>query len=119
MDTDTLASSEASAAARLLIHAEREVGALAWRAEALIQRMRAHVMGEPRLGHAGLALEIHDLLGHKVLALNSAAALVDVALPPGTYHVTALLGGASRRYTVALERGQLFNLYLGPAGSGP
>lgn len=112
MDTRTLASSDVCAASRLLIHAAGDDGSDGWSIDSIIQRMRAHVLGGPRSKRALQALEIQDLQGHRVLALDDAGALLDVALPPGTYHVTTDLAGTRRRYTVALEQGASVDLYL-------
>jgi len=108
----SLASTDVVAAARLLIHAEGDDGHDGWSVDALIQRMRARVLDGPRGEQPLLALQIHDLQGHRVLALDDACPLVDVALPPGTYHVTTDLAGTRRRYTVALEPGASVDLYL-------
>lgn len=112
MDTHTLASADGAPASRLLIHAAGDNGGDGWSVESWLHRVRAHVLDRPRSERAPLALEIHDLQGHRVLALDDARPLVDVALPPGTYHVSTNLAGTRRRYTIALEQGASFNLYL-------
>ena len=102
------------AATRLLIHAASADGSDGWSIESFIQRMRAHVLDGPHSGHALPALEIQDLEGRRVLALDNTCPLVDVALAPGTYHVTTDLAGTKRRYTVALEQGASVDLHLRP-----
>jgi hypothetical protein len=47
-----------------------------------------------------------------VLALDDAGPLVEVALCPGTYHVSAQRGRLRRGYTVTLQQGASFDLYL-------
>ena len=116
MDTHTLAGTDGTEASRLLIHAAGDNGSDGWSVESFIHRMRAHVLDGPRSERAPLALEIHDLEWHRVLALDDAPPLVDVALPPGTYHVTTNLAGKRRRYTIRLEPGASFDLYLRLAG---
>lgn len=95
---------------RLLIHAGYESPAhgtpmkLAWRALlALYANCTAH--------RGPLSLQIDDLQGSKLLAVEDAAALTEVPLPAGTYHVIARRGRVRRRYTMTLEQGT-FDLYL-------
>jgi hypothetical protein len=115
MGTHALASSDLRSASRLLIHAARDDGPAGWTIESLIRRLRAHLLEGPRKLRALPGLEICDLGGHQVLAIDDAGALVDVTLLPGTYHVSAEVDGVRRSYTVALEPGVSFDLYLGPA----
>jgi hypothetical protein len=112
MDTQTFAGTDVTAASRLLIHAAGDDDRDGWSIESIIQRMRSHVLDGRRNVRPQLALEIRDLLGHRVLALDDARPLIDITLPPGTYHVTAALGGSRRGYTIALEQGASFDLYL-------
>ena len=107
----TLASTDVVAAAHLLIHAACDDGRDGWRVDSLVQRMRARVL-DGRSDPPMLALQIHDLQGRRVLALDDACPLMDVTLSPGTYHVTTDLAGTRRRYTVALEAGASVDLYL-------
>jgi hypothetical protein len=112
MQTDTLSRTDAAAVSRLLIHAPGQDDSDGWSVDSLIQRMRSHVLERPRGERPLLALEIHDLQGQRLLALDDACPLVEVTLPAGTYHVSTDLAGARRSYTVALERGASFDLYL-------
>lgn len=107
----TLASTDTIAASRLLIHAAGADGRKGWSIDSFLQRLRARVMDGARSDRPFLALEIRDLEGHRLLALDDAGPLVDVALPPGTYHVTTAFGAARRSYTVALAQGTSFDLY--------
>ncbi|NMM77464.1 hypothetical protein B2J86_15635 [Acidovorax sp. SRB_14] len=100
-----------AAGAHLLIHTGAAV-AEGWSLEALLQRMRARVLPQPCPERTRLALEIHDQRGHSVLALDLAGSLVDVALQPGTYRVTARRGNTRRSYTVALSPGSSFDLHV-------
>ncbi len=101
-----------TAGAHLLIHTGGDAAGGGWSLEALLQRMRAHVLSRPCPERAQLALEIHDQRGHSVLALDLAGSLVDVALQPGTYRVTAWRGTTRRSYTVALSPGTSFDLHV-------
>jgi hypothetical protein len=105
-DTDVMA------AARLLIHAAAEDGKAGWSVDSLIQRMRARLRDSLRGKRVLLALEIQDFQGRRVLALADACTSVEVALAPGTYHVTTDLAGTRRRYTVALGQGASVDLHL-------
>jgi len=112
MSTESLAFAKESATARLLIHAAGDVRAEQRTFDSLMQRLRLRDTGGPRSGRLPLGLKIHDLHGLRVLALDDAGPLVDVALPPGTYHVTAQQGAVRRAYTITLEQGASFDLYL-------
>ena len=59
-----------------------------------------------------LRLNIADLHGRQVLATEVGGLLTVVSLPAGTYHVDAHLGNVRRRYTMTLEQGASFDLYL-------
>ncbi|MFM9917640.1 MAG: hypothetical protein ACKVOX_17710 [Rhizobacter sp.] len=69
-------------------------------------------------GHAGirrrapLALTLADRQGQELLSLADADPTLGVALPPGTYHLTATLGDMRRGYTVSLPAGVRFDLHL-------
>lgn len=112
MDPRNTASARVSAAARLLIHTRGDDGCAGWSVDSIIQRMRARVLDGLRRDRALLALEIQDLEGHRLLALDDTGPLVDVALPPGIYHVSTELAGTRRQYTVALEQGASVDLFL-------
>ena len=47
-----------------------------------------------------------------MLALDLAGAMVDVALPPGIYRITARRGNTQRSYTVVLSPESAFDLHL-------
>jgi hypothetical protein len=57
-------------------------------------------------------LRIDDLQGRPCFAADSTRSLIAVHLPAGTYHVSVRLGTVRRRYTLTLERGTTFDLYL-------
>ncbi|MDE2452108.1 MAG: hypothetical protein KGL43_00820 [Burkholderiales bacterium] len=59
-----------------------------------------------------LSLHIEDLGGHRVFALDEAGASTEVALSAGTYFISARRGETRRGYTVRLEAGTAFDLYL-------
>ena len=119
MQNHALASPGVSAVCHLLIHAKSDDGSNGWSVESLVQRIRAHVLDGPRGERPPTRLEIRDLEGQRVLAIDGACTLVDVALSPGTYHVRAELTGTRRSYTVALEPGASFDLYLRLARKRP
>lgn len=54
----------------------------------------------------GLQLTITRDKGNEVFALDDAGPLTDVALPAGTYRVTADFGGVKRSGTVVLKPGE-------------
>ncbi len=72
-----------------------------------------------RPARACAGVEIDDLQGHRLFEADPAAPLMDVPLPAGTYHVTAHRGRQRRRYTVTLEHGAHFDLYLRVSGDRP
>jgi hypothetical protein len=59
-------------------------------------------------------VRVDDLRGQPHFAADNVHALIDVPLPAGTYHVNVRLGELQRRYTVTLEQGKSFDLYLRP-----
>ena len=69
--------------------------------ESIIQRVRAHRLGGARGERAAIGLEVRGLEGHRLLVLDAAGPLVEVALAPGTYHVSTELAGVRRSYTVS------------------
>jgi hypothetical protein len=104
-------------AARLLIHRPHPARMDDWSVESLIQHLRPSDADRSRRDRVPLKLEIHDLQGNSVLALDAAGALVEVALQPGTYHVTTQLGCVRRRYTINVESGASTDLHL-PSARG-
>lgn len=115
-DAGALGTGQASA--RLRIHAGAESPDHGWRIDALLRHMRSLFLADGGSASARLDLEIHDLKGNQVLALEDAMFTIDVALAPGTYHVTALHCGAQRQYTVALAHGAVVDLHLRPRRDG-
>lgn len=116
METHSLAGSTAGSKSRLLIHTARNDTHQGWRLAAVLQRVRALMRDTSRTSPAAASLEIHDVQGHRLLALVHTEALIDVLLPAGTYHVTLQLGNSQHRYTVALAQAATTHLYprLGP-----
>jgi hypothetical protein len=103
----------AVSAARLLVHAEDNVGARGKRFESPLRRLRAlYADGPWHDEQAPLCLHIDDLQGRRVLAIDDAGPLSEVPLPAGTYNVTVRLGKVRRSYTMVLEQGASFDLYL-------
>ena len=115
---DAGAIGQGQAAARLRIHAGAASTDIGWSIEALLRRLHSFFLADGAQAGAQLDLEIHDLKGNQVLALEDAMFTVDVALQPGTYHVTAVHCGAQRQYTVALEHGAVVDLHLRPRHDG-
>lgn len=101
---------------RLLIHACADAGGGSL--PALLRRWVARVWGGPHTGAALPTLEIHDLLGRRLLTLTNGGALIDVVLPTGTYHVTEQTGENRRSYTVVLAQNATIDLYLQPRQTG-
>ena len=111
----------APSTARLLIHVAFDAGARRGRFKSAVRRLRALFSDRPR--HAGqppLRIHIDDLHGTRVFAIDDAGPLIRVALPAGTYQVTAHLGNVRRSYTMTLLQGQAFDLHvrLTPEGQG-
>jgi hypothetical protein len=57
-------------------------------------------------------VRIDDLQGRQFYACDDVRSPIDLPLPAGTYHITVGLGQPQRRYTVTLEHGAAFDLYL-------
>ncbi len=67
---------------------------------------------------APLRLHIDNLQGQRVFTADDAGPLVELALPVGTYNVTAVLGNRCRGYTLTLVEGVASELYLCPSLGG-
>jgi len=106
------AAGSTQAAARLLIHAEDQLSDMeglqsAWhRLRARFSRRR-----QPAT-QTRLQLRVDDLQGRQLRAVDDAGPLTDWPLPAGTYRITAICGDLRRRYTLTLEPGASFDLYL-------
>ena len=112
-DMQTPAGGALSPTARLLIHAAAATGASPNNARSPLQWLRALCQFRALRGQRGqLRLNIADLHGRQVLATEDSGPLTVVSLPAGTYHVDAHLGNVRRRYTMTLEHGASFDLYL-------
>ena len=112
LSTDTLSRAATPSAARLLIHADDHVGT-GRHDESRLQRLLAlHAHGPRPHGRPPLNLRIDDLQGHRLHTVDDAGPLVDVPLPAGTYQVSVHLGQVRRCYTMTLEPGASFDLFL-------
>jgi hypothetical protein len=81
--------------------------------KAALHRLRARVWHDrSREDRLPLTIRIDDLQGRRYAEIEELAPLINVDLPAGTYHVTAERGAALRRYTIKLESGGGFDLYL-------
>lgn len=114
------AALQALSAAHLLIHAEvgplnRQGGSAL---EAALHRLQARYRRRPQPTSAALQLQVDNLQGLRMSAVADAGSLTDLPLPPGTYHVTALLGVYRRCYTMTLEPGTSFHLHLRFSNTG-
>lgn len=114
MNADTLADNQGTRA-RLLIHASADESR--WSMSVLFRRWLARMRGLPPADPALALLEIRDLPGRRLLTLTNAGDLIDMVLPTGTYHVTALTSENHRRYTVVLEQDATTELHLLPTRS--
>jgi hypothetical protein len=111
VDTDTCLGAATQSTARILIHAGSDVGASG--SKSPLQWLRALCSAGASPGErASLRLQIEDLRGRQVLALEDGGPLVVVALPAGTYHVNAQLGNLRRWYTMTLKEGASLDVYL-------
>lgn len=113
MDTTPSPRTELLSPARLVIHAEDHVGVRDRPLEAAPWRSRGSRPGvRGNDSRAPLSLHIDNLQGLRVHSVDDAGPLVDVPLPAGTYHVTVHFGKVRRSYTMTLEAGASFDLYL-------
>ncbi len=95
---------------RLLIHAGHESAA---NATFLTAAWRVLVALASSVRHRGpLSLQIDDVHGCRMLAVENAGPVTEVPLQAGTYHVIACRGRIRRRYTMTLEPETSFDLYL-------
>ena len=100
-------------AARLYVHAEGGITYTGLRVEALFRNLLTRLRCSSMDGTShSLRLQIQDLRKQCVRVVDDAEKTTDLALPPGTYHITATLGQWKRRYTMTLEPGTTFHLYL-------
>lgn len=112
MNTDTSSRAATLSAARLLIHAEEPDGAGRHDASRLQRLLTLHAHAPRPCDRPPLNLRIDDLQGHRLHTVDDAGPLVDVPLPAGTYQVSVDLGQVRRSYTMTLEPGTSFDLYL-------
>lgn len=91
----------APALACLVIHAAPAPAAV-WR----------RLAGLLRRDDQTLRLQVDDLTGKRVLTIDDAGPRVALALPAGTYQVTARVGAVCRCYTMTLTAGGSFDLAL-------
>ncbi len=113
MDTLSPSCTATMSTGRLVIHNEGRMGTGRRHLKSLLQWLRSIYSTSRRRDEcAPLGLQIFDLQGHRVLALDDAGPLVDVPLPAGTYRVAAHAGSVRRSYTMTLEAGASFDLHL-------
>ncbi len=75
---------------------------------ALLQRMAAARRGVATPAH----LKVLDRQGHSLHEADANRALVELCLPPGTYHLHLLQGARHRCFTLALAAGQAVHLHV-------
>jgi hypothetical protein len=106
--------------ARLLIHADGSAtigGAIfAFSLQRLCSSALDALRRRPPLP---TGVRVDDLRGQQFFAAADVRAPIDVPLPAGTYHVDVRLGELRRCYTVTLEQGTTFDLYLRPLKDQP
>lgn len=96
-----------------MIHAEAHLSHTGPRLESALHRLRArYSSGWQPDARLPLQLEVDDLQGQRLGAIDDAGALTDLPLPAGTYRVNAIRGNLRRSYTLTLEPGASFDLYL-------
>lgn len=117
MDAQPPAGTASGAASHLLIHAETAPRHAGWSVDAWLRRLGARAQVGVGGERTRLAVDIRDLRGQRVLALDDAQPPLDVVLQAGTYHVTTSVEGRCRRYTVALAQGASVALHL-PGADG-
>lgn len=104
--------------ARLVIHAAAnpaERGTLFTASLAWWYWLRGLYAPAPAKPEGPLRLHIDNLQGQRVFTADDAGPLVELALPVGTYQVTAVLGTLCRGYTLTLVEGAPNDLYLCPS----
>jgi len=101
--------------ARLVIHAAAAPAARGTLYTVPLEWLRGLYTSVPTKPDAPLRLHIDDLQGQRVFTADNAQALVELALPVGTYNVTAVLGTLCRGYTLTLVEGAQSDLYLCPS----
>ena len=100
-------------AAHLLIHSNDRMGASKSSHESALHRLRAFcAIGSRQQKPTALRLQILDLQGQQVFAMEDAGLLTKILLPAGTYHVIACRGRVLRCYTMTLDNGASFDLHL-------
>jgi hypothetical protein len=120
VDSNSLARAVNPLAARLQIHSGSAWGSSGRRAGSLLKWLRALYSALPRRDdRARFSLRIADAQGQQVVALEDGAPLTVVFLHAGTYHVDARQDNVRRRYTMTLEQGASFDLYLDLAPDRP
>lgn len=113
MDSGPVSCPTTLAAARLLIHAEDHLSTMAVRSASAFDRLHAWwSRRQPLAKPSRLKLQIDDLQGQPLRAVDDAGPLTCWPLPAGTYRVTAICGDLRRSYTLTLEPGTSFDLYL-------
>jgi hypothetical protein len=112
LNTDTSSRAATLSDARLLIHADDHVGAGRHDASRLQRLLALRAHGQRPHDRPPLNLRIDDLQGRRLHTVEDAGPLVDVPLPAGTYQVSVHLGHVRRSYTMTLEPGTSFDLYL-------
>ena len=113
MDTHAAPCTASLTAARLLIHAEDQRSHIGPRFDSALHRLRArYSSGRQHELRLPLKLQVDDLQGQRLGAIDDAGPLTDLPLPAGTYRITAIRGDLRRSYTLTLEPGASFELYL-------
>ncbi len=104
------ANSALRPSAHLLVHHPALAQASAWNLSTLARRVRSLAKGGDR---DVVRLEIRDRNGGDVMSLSVRTALIDVALPAGTYDVLASWANVQQHFTVAVAPSRSLDLHLG------
>lgn len=95
--------------AHLLVHHPAEAQASAWNWSTLARRVRSLANGGDR---DVVHLEIRDRDGADLMSLSARTALIDVALPAGTYDVLVSWANVQKHFTVAIAPSRRLDLHL-------
>ena len=102
-------------AARLLIHTGEGRCTAGTSVKSMLCRLCLLCMSVLQRGRkTALGVQVSDQAGHQIFVSASVDSLIELPLPPGTYHVVAQNGRVQRTYTMKLAPQAIVDLYLRP-----